>query len=175
MDTRTALIQSLIPLFYEVKPRLPRSKAISSYRIKHDLEHGIFAEGKFYFSNSETIPALVAMGIPHYPGDPNYGFKLQDKFRTMWVRNRPPTTRPKYESKKKWEAYLHARAEMDAILTELGATNYSSLAEVVGHEGEGKLEVPPLLAARAERARADVMGSPGTQSPSPTRSSPQDD
>lgn len=167
MDTRTALIQAMFPYFYEVKQKGPRSKCYySSYAIKHDLEWGMFAydNDKFYFGNEETIRALVALGVPHYVGQPNYGFKVKAKFPMMYVRN-PIRSRPKYESKKKWEAYLLARKELDALVAELtkddtsDASSFTKLAKVVGYSDEGFQEVPASLAEAVKKAKQVVEDS----------------
>jgi hypothetical protein len=154
MDARQTLIQVLFPLLYDIKPKMPRSKARSSYGMKHDFEHAL----GFYIANSETIPALVALGVPHFPGDPNYGFKVKEKFPMDWIRNSPPLTRPKYESKTEWEAYLHARSTIDALVEELVAGDTSSdsrfkkLGRVLGYHREAKSEVPASLTARLTAA-----------------------
>lgn len=165
MDARLALIQTLFPLFYEVTPK--GKKWMSSYAMKHDLEYGLFqSPNKFYFSNDELIAALVLLYVPHRQGDPNYGFRVKDKFPTMWVRNTPPTTRPKYGKKTEWEAYLHARKEMDALVDELikdtdpKDTRFTRLAKVIGYEGQAVKEVPACLTARLTSAQLGASGSP---------------
>jgi hypothetical protein len=160
MDARQALLQVLFPLVFEVKPTMPRSKARSSYGMKHDFEKAL----GFYFSNSETIPALVALGVPHFVGDPNYGFKVKEKFPLSWIRNAPPSTRPKYESKAKWDAFLHAQTEIALLLTDLlgddtTTDRFSRLAAQVGHEGQAKSEVPACLTARLASVSAGASGS----------------
>lgn len=175
MDARQALLQVLFPLFYEVKPTMPRSKARSSYGMKHDFEKVI----GFYFSNSETIPALVALGVPHFVGDPNYGFKVKEKFPMSWIRNPAPSTRPKYESKAKWDAFLRARVEIAILLTDLlgedtTTDRFTRLAMLVGYEGQAKSEVPACLTARLVSASATAEGSHTPQS-SPSHSSRADD
>lgn len=175
-NAREALIQVLFPLFYEVTGFYSR-KSCSSYVMKHDLEHGLFPNtdtryGGFYFSNSETISALVAMGIPHKVGHPNFKFNVKDKFPMTWVRNRNPTVRPKYESKKKWEAYLHARKEMDALLAEMGTEPnlFQRVTEQVGHDGVPLREIPACLTRRLTASAAS--GSQQRPQSSPARSSP---
>jgi hypothetical protein len=137
-NARETLIQSVFPLLYEIKPRAsPRS----SYGIKHDLEYGLFPRpDKFYFSNDETIAALVALGVPHVKGDPNYGFKIKERFPIWWIRNAPPTRKPAGERKAHWEAYLYARKAMNDIVADLIKEDmstdslYQKLVKVIGHE-----------------------------------------
>lgn len=164
MDARLALIQTLFPLFYEVTPTGKRW--VSSYGMKHDLEYGLFQHpDKFYFSNDETITALVALGIPHRQGDPNYGFRVKEKFPVGFLRANVKT-RPKYGKKTEWEAYLHARKEMDALVDDLikdtdpKDSRFTRLAKVIGYEGQAVKEVPASLTARLTSAQTTASGSP---------------
>lgn len=166
---RKQLIQALVPIFYDIQ----KKPAENSYHIKHDLEYGVFARpDKFYFGNTETIEALVEMGIPHKAGPLNYLFALKPKFHMDWLRNEPPSQKPKYTRTTEWEAFLAARKACDELVADLlkhdtsEDDRFRKLAKVVGY-----WEVP---ASQIEKYQ-DAWGSRGKQQSSPIHSSRQDD
>lgn len=154
MSARHALIQFLFSQFYEVKPTQPRSKCRSSYGMKHEFEKALFHgwEGRFYFSNTETKEALAH--IPHFTEEPNHFYRVKPKFPIRWIsHNHPLTNRPYGERKVAYEAYLHARNQINMFLLSLplatGDTEtsyYSRVIALVGHVGEVKA-VPGFLRA----------------------------
>lgn len=137
---RKQLIQTLVPMFYDINPTMPVRDRYNSYTIKHELEKGILPyPNRFYFSNPEVIEALVEMGIPHSTGTPNYYFAVKPKFPMCWITNVPPTEKPKYVFKRTWDAYLRMRKECDKRIEEIlhddTSTDsiYTKLAKKVGY------------------------------------------
>lgn len=134
--TRIELIQLVIPLLWEVKPKMPKSKWRGSYGAKHTVEHAL----QFYITNDEFIEAAVGLGIPHEAGDPNYRFALKSRFNEDWFQpSSRKTHKPYGERKAKWDAYMEACIQMDGIVYQLIAADtsdesrFTKLAKVVGY------------------------------------------
>lgn len=133
---RNDLIKFVIPLLWEVKPKLPKKDWRGSYGAKHAVEHAL----NFYITNDEFIQCAVELGIPHQVGDPNYRFAIKDRFPTDWFQPfSRKSTKPYGERKAKWEAYVTACREIDrtvdALIRNDTSTDspFTKLAKVVGY------------------------------------------
>ena len=184
-NAREALIHVMFPYLYQVTPTKTHSHP-SSYGIKHDLENALFHHdperwGRYYFANSETISSLVSLGIPHIPGEPNYGFKVRRLFPAGWIGSRPLASRPKYSQVAQWRAYLRMREAFAEICAELVQGDpsddplYTKIERVIGAPWSPLPEVPPCLTARLgfSTTTTGVIGT--TSSPTSTLRPQQDD
>lgn len=134
--SRLALIQQIIPLLWDYPAGIPKSQWRSSYGAKHAVEHAL----QFYITNDEFIAAAVLMDVPHEKGDPNYRFGLKPRFPTDWFQPCSRLTeRPKYESKKKWDAYQDACKTIDQLIHNLTKhdtsedSRYTKITNAIGH------------------------------------------
>ena len=106
----STLIQEVIPVLWDIKPKMTKTNYRLSYGSKARVEEFL----QLYISNDQFIQAALEMKIPHIAGKPNYLFAITPKFPTEWIQlSGRLTKRPLGARKKEWEAYQEAYKWLD--------------------------------------------------------------
>lgn len=104
---RLDLLKTTVPLLYATTPR----ESMGAYYAKEGAETLL----GLYICKDEYRQALEACEIPTLTTG---SFLLRERFPLDWLRTRPET-RPKRARKAQWNDYLHAKATIATVMSEI--------------------------------------------------------